>query len=331
MRPASGAPTAARRALGGAGARAAARRGEVLDERALLGPEREPLASGRAAGRRALAGRAAGGRAAAGRLLQRTARRRCRPTSRAPLADPERYQTVYAAPLGLGRGADRRPALHAGARRGVCATRGVESSRRDAARRPGHLPAAARSRRVERPRSTARASRCGAARGGALAAARAEGRRVVAVGTTVRCACSETLARDGTSAGGAARPRPLRGTTTSTSRPGYRVPLVDALLTNFHLPRTSLLALVMAFCGVEQTRAAYAQAVARRLPVLQLRRRHAGAVRRRPTRRRSHDDGRGLPLHASRPRRRRPRGPPARRRTAWCARPASCRWAPRAR
>ena len=45
-------------------------------------------------------------------------------------------------------------------------------------------------------------------------------------------------------------------------RPGYRFRLVDAVITNFHLPRTSLLALVMAFCGVEETRGLYAHAVA---------------------------------------------------------------------
>ena len=40
--------------------------------------------------------------------------------------------------------------------------------------------------------------------------------------------------------------------------------MVDGLVTNFHLPRTSLLALVMAFCGVDETRDAYRHAVARR-------------------------------------------------------------------
>jgi S-adenosylmethionine:tRNA ribosyltransferase-isomerase len=45
--------------------------------------------------------------------------------------------------------------------------------------------------------------------------------------------------------------------------PGYRFRVVDALVTNFHLPRSSLLALVMAFAGVDEVRAAYREAVAR--------------------------------------------------------------------
>ncbi len=45
--------------------------------------------------------------------------------------------------------------------------------------------------------------------------------------------------------------------------PGYRFRSVDALVTNFHLPRSSLLALVMAFAGVDAVRAAYREAVER--------------------------------------------------------------------
>jgi S-adenosylmethionine:tRNA ribosyltransferase-isomerase len=75
--------------------------------------------------------------------------------------------------------------------------------------------------------------------------------RVLAVGTTsVRVL--ETLARGG----------PLAGRTSLFVTPGFDFERVDALLTNFHLPRTTLLALVMAFAGVEQTGRLYELAIA---------------------------------------------------------------------
>ena len=55
-----------------------------------------------------------------------------------------------------------------------------------------------------------------------------------------------------------------RGETSLFITPGCDFGVVDALVTNFHLPRTSLLALVMAFCGVEQTRRLYTHAVRER-------------------------------------------------------------------
>ena len=74
--------------------------------------------------------------------------------------------------------------------------------------------------------------------------------RVLAVGTTsVRVL--ETLARGG----------PVVGRTSLFVRPPFEFRRVDALLTNFHLPRSTLLALVMAFAGVEETRALYAEAI----------------------------------------------------------------------
>jgi S-adenosylmethionine:tRNA ribosyltransferase-isomerase len=90
----------------------------------------------------------------------------------------------------------------------------------------------------------------------AIAATRAAGRRVVAIGTTVARAL-ESAAADGTL-------RPLRGDTDIFIYPGYRWRVVDALLTNFHLPGSTLLMLVSAFAGREATLAAYRHAVAGR-------------------------------------------------------------------
>ena len=57
--------------------------------------------------------------------------------------------------------------------------------------------------------------------------------------------------------------------------PGFRFRVVERLLTNFHLPKSSLLMLVAAFAGLENIRKAYAHAIERALPVLLLRRRDA--------------------------------------------------------
>ena len=61
-----------------------------------------------------------------------------------------------------------------------------------------------------------------------------------------------------------ARGAPLAGRTSLFVTPGFEFRRVDSLVTNFHLPRSSLLALVMAFAGVEQTRRLYALAIAER-------------------------------------------------------------------
>lgn len=91
----------------------------------------------------------------------------------------------------------------------------------------------------------------------AITQARAQRRNVVAVGTT----CLRTLeacARD------TGEVRAGEGETDLFITPGYRFRVVDRLLTNFHLPRSTLVMLVSAFAGVGRIRAAYAHAIAQR-------------------------------------------------------------------
>ncbi len=116
-----------------------------------------------------------------------------------------------------------------------------------------------------------------------IATARAAGRRVVAVGTTMVRLLEElggraagpdatiatphgSVAEPHGSAAERARERSgvLEGRTGLFITPGYEFRTVDGLITNFHLPRTSLLALVMALCGVDETKRIYAHAIAQR-------------------------------------------------------------------
>lgn len=91
----------------------------------------------------------------------------------------------------------------------------------------------------------------------AIERARATGRRIVAVGTTVVRALETAARADG-------QIRPYRGETDMFMTPGFSFKVVDALLTNFHLPRTTLLMLVSALTGTEFLRQAYAEAVRER-------------------------------------------------------------------
>jgi S-adenosylmethionine:tRNA ribosyltransferase-isomerase len=157
-----------------------------------------------------------------------------------PLADPERYQTVYARELGsaaaptaglhftdevLGRLDVERVTLHVG----LDTFRPVAVD--DLADHPLH---------GERYSVDSEAwARIGAAP------------RVLAVGTTT-VRVLESVARGA----------PPAGRTELFITPGFEFRRVDALLTNFHLPRSTLLALVMAFAGVEETRALYRTAIA---------------------------------------------------------------------
>jgi S-adenosylmethionine:tRNA ribosyltransferase-isomerase len=87
----------------------------------------------------------------------------------------------------------------------------------------------------------------------AIAQAHADGRQVLAVGTTSLRAL-EAAAQGGTLQGG-------RGETRIFITPGYRFRVVDRLLTNFHLPKSTLLMLVSAFAGMQTIKSAYAHAI----------------------------------------------------------------------
>jgi S-adenosylmethionine:tRNA ribosyltransferase-isomerase len=86
-----------------------------------------------------------------------------------------------------------------------------------------------------------------------VARARGRGGRVVAVGTTV------VRALESAAIGGSLQP--LSGETDIFIRPGSGFNVVDAMITNFHLPESSLLMLVAAFCGRESILAAYQHAI----------------------------------------------------------------------
>src|SRR6476620_10312280 len=89
----------------------------------------------------------------------------------------------------------------------------------------------------------------------AVERARSEGRRIVAVGTTSVRVLETVFGEHGAA---------LEGRTRLLITPGYRFRATGAMITNFHLPRSTLLALVMAFAGVEQTRDLYRTAVSER-------------------------------------------------------------------
>ncbi|MEO1694976.1 MAG: tRNA preQ1(34) S-adenosylmethionine ribosyltransferase-isomerase QueA [Pseudomonadota bacterium] len=91
----------------------------------------------------------------------------------------------------------------------------------------------------------------------AIAETRARGGRVIAVGTTVLRALESAVDADGIV-------HPHAGDTDIFITPGYRFRAVDALMTNFHLPRSTLFMLVAAFAGLKTMQAAYAHAIAER-------------------------------------------------------------------
>jgi len=167
--------------------------------------------------------------------------------------DRERYQTVYAAAPGSvaapTAGLHFTPALLDGLRDRGIEVHALTLHVGPATFRPIKTPRVEdhvlTSERVVIPESVA----------AAVSVARAERRRVVAVGTTTVRALESAAAADGVV-------RAMRGRADLFIRPGHRFRIVDALLTNFHLPRSSLLVLVCAFADRDLILAAYGHALA---------------------------------------------------------------------
>jgi S-adenosylmethionine:tRNA ribosyltransferase-isomerase len=111
--------------------------------------------------------------------------------------------------------------------------------------------------RVDEHQMEAEHYEVGEATAAALTRALREGRRIIAVGTTTTRTLESLTVADGTVRAGA-------GETALFIHPGYRFKIVSGLITNFHLPQSSLLMLVSAFAGREPTLAAYRDAVANR-------------------------------------------------------------------
>jgi S-adenosylmethionine:tRNA ribosyltransferase-isomerase len=167
--------------------------------------------------------------------------------------DWARYQTVYAARPGAV--AAPTAGLHfTAALLAALGTQGVELHRVTLHVGPGTFRPV-RAERVAEHRVEAERFEVSEATATAVDRARREGRRVVAVGTTTVRVLETAAASDGCVAPGA-------GWTDLTIVPGHRFRAVDALLTNFHLPRSSLLFLVSAFAGRERVLDAYAHAIA---------------------------------------------------------------------
>jgi S-adenosylmethionine:tRNA ribosyltransferase-isomerase len=176
-------------------------------------------------------------------------------TSDATLSDRRRYQTVYAKHLGsvaaptaglhLTRSLIRRLQ-----EKGV-QVQAITLHVGPGTFRPLHSPA------VESHRMDEEHYWISPATAAALEAARTMGKRLIAVGTTTTRALESA-------ADAAGRMRHLEGDTTLFIYPGYRFKIVDGLMTNFHLPRSTPLLLSMALAGRERIFAAYSEAIAQR-------------------------------------------------------------------
>ena len=170
----------------------------------------------------------------------------------ADASDRERYQTVFADEPGAVA------APTAGLHFDQATLQSLDSAGVAIARLTLHVGAGTfqplRSDDIASHRMHAERFRVPASTVAAIAAARQRGGRVIAVGTTVVRALESAAATDGIAA--------VEGETDIFIVPGHRFRVVDALLTNFHLPESTLLMLVSAFAGRERVLAAYHHAIA---------------------------------------------------------------------
>ncbi|MDR1069609.1 MAG: tRNA preQ1(34) S-adenosylmethionine ribosyltransferase-isomerase QueA [Gracilibacteraceae bacterium] len=173
----------------------------------------------------------------------------------APLADGERYQTVYGREVGSAAaptaGLHFTPALLERIRGRGVETREILLHVGLGTFRPVQTDT------VEEHVMHSEYFRLEAETAAALRRAKTEGRRVIAVGTTAARTLEAAAARTGRIEAG-------EGRTDIFIYPGFRFQAIDALITNFHFPRSTLLMLVSAFAGRENVLAAYAEAVRQR-------------------------------------------------------------------
>jgi len=190
-------------------------------------------------------------------LLSELGRMPLPPYIRLPLTDPERYQTVYANSSGsvaaLTAGLHFTPKLIDEIRSkgiqclfvtlhiGLDTFRPVQED--DPARHPIHQEYGVLSREVASE----------------LSQAKLEGRRVICVGTT-----TVRLVEAAAQASSPTRMEPFEGWVSLFILPGYQFRIVDALVTNFHLPRSTLLMMVTAFAGRDFVSQAYREAIAQK-------------------------------------------------------------------